>query len=106
MWLSDKDLINTLMAFIFTHTHTHTCFFVLCRKRRLDFLHDLRWTQGTLPDHVKANVTPQELDFFKGYSKLLGQYMRSIELGGVGLDLTAVCIFYQGHSPELESACC
>lgn len=59
-------------------------------KRRIDMLHELRWAQGTLPDHVKANLTPQELEFSRAYSRLLGGYMRSEELGGVGLDLTAV----------------
>jgi hypothetical protein len=54
----------------------------------------LRWSHGSLSEHVKSNITPQELDFSKEYSKLLGKYMRSQELGGVGLDLTAVGLFF------------
>ena len=61
-----------------------------CSKRRLDLLQDLRWSHGSLSEHVKSNITPQELDFSKAYNKLLGQYMRSREMRGVGLDLTAV----------------
>ena len=53
-------------------------------------MQDLRWSSGSLPEHVRSNITPQELEFSKAYSRLLGQYMRSQELGGVGLDLTAV----------------
>lgn len=64
----------------------------ICRKRRLDLIQALRWTYGGPPEHVKANLTPQELEFSKEYSRLLGKYMRSPELGGVGLDLTAVCL--------------
>jgi hypothetical protein len=60
------------------------------RKRRIDLIQALRWTYGGPPEHVKANLTPQELEFSKEYSRLLGKYMRSPELGGVGLDLTAV----------------
>ena len=56
----------------------------------MDLLQELRWTQGALTDHVKSNTTPQELEFSKAYSRLLGKYMRSRELGGIGLDLTAV----------------
>ena len=63
---------------------------IFCSKRRLDLLQDLRWSHGSLPEHVKSNITPQELEFSKAYSRLLGKYMRSRELGGVGLDLTAV----------------
>ncbi len=58
-------------------------------KKRIDILRELRWTHGVLPEHVKSNLTPQELHFFKDYSKLLSKYMRSTSLGGVGLDLTA-----------------
>lgn len=58
-------------------------------KKRIDILRELRWTHGVLPEHVKSNLTPQELQFFKEYSKLLSKYMRSAALGGVGLDLTA-----------------
>lgn len=58
-------------------------------KKRIDILRELRWTHGVLPEHVKSNLTPQELHFFKEYSKLLSKYMRSTSLGGVGLDLTA-----------------
>lgn len=58
-------------------------------KKRIDILRELRWTHGVLPEHVKSNLTPQELVFFKEYSKLLSKYMRSAALGGVGLDLTA-----------------
>jgi GINS complex subunit 1 len=58
-------------------------------KKRIDILRELRWTHGVLPEHVKSNLTPQELQFFKEYSKLLSKYMRSSSLGGVGLDLTA-----------------
>jgi hypothetical protein len=53
-------------------------------------LRDLRWTHGVIPEQAKANVTPQEQHFFREYSKLLSKYMRSTEMGGVGLDLTAV----------------
>ena len=64
--------------------------FDLCRKRRLDLIQDLRWTHGSLPEHVRDNLTPQELHFFKEYSKILNKYMRSPDMGGIGLDLTAV----------------
>ena len=66
----------------------------LSRKRRLDLIQDLRWTHGSLPEHVRDNLTPQELHFFKEYSKLLNKYMRSPDMGGVGLDLTAVRYFF------------
>jgi GINS complex subunit 1 len=58
-------------------------------KKRIDMLRELRWTHGVLPEHVKTSLTPQEQLFFKEYSKLLSQYMRSTDMGGVGLDLTA-----------------
>ena len=60
------------------------------RKRRLDMLQELRWTHCALPEHVQSNVTPQEIEFFKNYSRNLGIYMRSRDLNGIGLDLTAV----------------
>ena len=53
-------------------------------------IQELRWTHCTLPEHVKGNITPQELEFFKRYSRNLGSYMRSRDLDGIGLDLTAV----------------
>ncbi|PRW60599.1 DNA replication complex GINS PSF1 isoform X1 [Chlorella sorokiniana] len=57
-------------------------------KERLDRIQELRWTHRTLPDHVKANLSPLELQYFRQYDKLLSRYMRS-GAGGVGLDLTA-----------------
>ena len=57
-------------------------------KERIDRIQELRWTHRTLPEHVKANLSPLELQYFRSYDKLLNKYMRSGGRG-VGLDLTA-----------------
>eukprot|EP00887_Chlorella_sp_A99_P003991 scaffold11.g3991.t1 len=63
-------------------------------KERAERIRELRWMHRTLPEHVKVNLSPQELSFFKarsgglGYDRLLSRYMRSGR-GGIGLDLTA-----------------
>ena len=59
-----------------------------CRKERSSRIQELRWTHRTLPEHVKGNLSPLELQFFRGYDRLLNKHMRSGK-GGVGLDLTA-----------------
>lgn len=62
----------------------------LSRKLREEKIKELRWTYRTLPQHVKGNLSPLELQYFKGYDQLLNKYMRSGR-GGWGLDLTVVC---------------
>lgn len=57
-------------------------------KERVDRIQELRWTHRTLPEHVKANLSPLELQYFRSYDKLLNKYCRTGG-GGVGLDLTA-----------------
>ena len=57
-------------------------------KERIDRIQELRWTHRTLPEHVKANLSLLELQYFRSYDKLLNKYMRSGGRG-VGLDLTA-----------------
>jgi hypothetical protein len=59
-----------------------------CSKERVDRVQELRWTHRTLPEHVKANLNPLELQYFRSYDKLLNKYCRTGG-GGVGLDLTA-----------------
>ncbi|PSC74268.1 DNA replication complex GINS PSF1 [Micractinium conductrix] len=56
-------------------------------KERVDRIQELRWTHRTLPEHVKANLSPLEQQYFRQYDQLLNRYMRSGR--GVGLDLTA-----------------
>lgn len=56
---------------------------------REEKIRELRWTHRTLPQHVKSNLSPPELQYFRSYDQLLNKYMRSGR-GGVGLDLTAV----------------
>ena len=53
----------------------------------MDRIQELRWTHRSLPEHVKANLSPLEAQYFRQYDKLLNRYMRSGQ--GVGLDLTA-----------------
>lgn len=59
-------------------------------KLREEKIKELRWTYRTLPQHVKGNLSPLELQYFKGYDQLLNKYMRSGR-GGWGLDLTVDC---------------
>ena len=64
------------------------CLLVRGSKERVDRIQELRWTHRTLPEHVKANLSPLELQYFRSYDKLLNKYCRTGG-GGVGLDLTA-----------------
>ena len=59
-------------------------------KERIDRIQELRWTHRTLPEHVKANLSPLELQYFRSYDKLLNKYMRSGGRG-VGLPVRSVC---------------
>ncbi|KAL4421628.1 hypothetical protein ABPG75_010919 [Micractinium tetrahymenae] len=57
-------------------------------KERAERIQELRWTHRTLPEHVKANLSPLEQQYFRQYDRLLNKYCRSGGQG-VGLDLTA-----------------
>jgi hypothetical protein len=57
------------------------------RMERLRRLERIRWEVGVvIPQDLKVNPNTHEMNFFSGYDKLLGGYMRSLR----GLDLTAV----------------
>lgn len=42
-------------------------------KERLDRIQELRWTHRSLPEHVKSNLSPLELQYFRQYDKLLNK---------------------------------
>lgn len=50
----------------------------------------MRWTKGSvIPEDIRLNMTEREIHYFKTYSKILANYMRTV--GGDlenGLDLT------------------
>eukprot|EP00884_Botryococcus_braunii_P015069 jgi/Botrbrau1/23563/Bobra.0141s0031.1 len=55
-------------------------------NERLKRIKALRWQQRTIPKGLEGNLSPAEIEFFKGYDKLLNNYMRKDS--GIGLDLT------------------
>lgn len=54
--------------------------------QRLERLKTIRWGSRSLPPAMAANCSPQELEFYKEYDRLLNSYMGND--GGVGQDLT------------------
>eukprot|EP00775_Hariotina_reticulata_P008383 gene8383-8567_t len=62
---------------------------ILCTytKMRADVLIKVRWHARLLPESLKDNMSPQELQFWWEYDDMLNKYMGPTE-AGVGLDLT------------------
>ncbi|GAX75503.1 hypothetical protein CEUSTIGMA_g2946.t1 [Chlamydomonas eustigma] len=54
--------------------------------QRVERLKNIRWSQKALPTSTAINCSPQELEFYKGYDRLLSRYMSKDN--GIGLDLT------------------
>lgn len=38
---------------------------LLCSKERAERIQELRWTHRSLPEHVKANLSPLEQQYFR-----------------------------------------
>jgi hypothetical protein len=74
-------------------------------KQRTDSIQELRWTHRTPPEHLRANLSPLELQYSRQYDRLLSKYMRSGK-GGVGLDLTAVSAAQRSPSYPRGSCRC
>lgn len=64
---------------------------------RLDRIKAFRW-QGRVPESIKNNMSTAELQFFKGYDRLLSRYMRKGE--GIGLDLAVDLV--PPKDPEIQ----
>lgn len=58
------------------------------RRERMERLKTLRWVGRGLPKAQADRACPSELQFYKEYDRLLGQYMGRKD--GVGMDLTLV----------------
>eukprot|EP01111_Echinosteliopsis_oligospora_P019164 TRINITY_DN9116_c0_g1_i2.p1 TRINITY_DN9116_c0_g1~~TRINITY_DN9116_c0_g1_i2.p1 ORF type:complete len:127 (+),score=19.54 TRINITY_DN9116_c0_g1_i2:317-697(+) len=56
---------------------------------RLQQIKGLRWDLGTsvIPDNIKTNLNPREVQFFSEYDKMLGDYMRSVNELDLTMDL-------------------
>eukprot|EP00195_Chlamydomonas_chlamydogama_P016831 CAMPEP_0202910670 /NCGR_PEP_ID=MMETSP1392-20130828/52672_1 /ASSEMBLY_ACC=CAM_ASM_000868 /TAXON_ID=225041 /ORGANISM="Chlamydomonas chlamydogama, Strain SAG 11-48b" /LENGTH=197 /DNA_ID=CAMNT_0049600841 /DNA_START=85 /DNA_END=675 /DNA_ORIENTATION=- len=57
--------------------------YMMLRSSRLQHV---RWSHRTLPAHVASNCSPQEVEVYRAYDRLLSKYMSKSE--GIGLDLT------------------
>ncbi|DBA93529.1 hypothetical protein WJX82_004864 [Trebouxia sp. C0006] len=67
-------------------------------QMRLERIKALRWQGRSLPEDVKSSMSTAELQFFKGYDRLLTRYMRPGE--GIGQDLTVDLI--PPKDPEIQ----
>jgi GINS complex subunit 1 len=81
---SSPQLVQTLLAkqAVLDRIKRCCCAYIEERKERLK---NLRWKcGGFLPDDIKQNLSPEELEWFKTYNKQISQFQCSI---GNGLNL-------------------
>ncbi|CAL5228002.1 g11057 [Coccomyxa viridis] len=86
--VSFSDFPEQSSAFIVHHTSIlrNKRLLLIYTKERMDRIKRLRWQQRSLPDSIKINLSPQEIQWFSTYSRLLSDYMRRDK--GIGMDLT------------------
>eukprot|EP00042_Codosiga_hollandica_P032638 m.210774 g.210774 ORF g.210774 m.210774 type:complete len:146 (-) comp53963_c0_seq15:83-520(-) len=82
---SERAAVDTTTEFLLRCLERNAKCLIAYLFDRVERLESVRWDLGSvLPDSTLANISPQELQYFGGYSRLVGKYSSQI-----GLDLTA-----------------